>query len=172
MAKTFISARWLLVGLLWLTLWLAPGLAQGQSRELIDSTNRTLSLYGQGLYQEALPFAKKAVRLGEQEFGTNHPFFAVQLYNLAGLNHQLGRYAEAEPLYHRALAILEKSLGPEQPPVVKVLFSLALFYRAQGRYAEAEPLLKRSLAIQAEQRRREAEAARAREESQRKEVEP
>ena len=34
MAETFMRARWLLVGLLGLGLWLTPGASYGQSREL------------------------------------------------------------------------------------------------------------------------------------------
>jgi len=97
MAKTFISARWLLVGLLGLALWLTPGATYGQSRELIDAANRAGTLYGQGRYEEALPFAKKVVGLGEQEFGANHPTFAAFLNNLAALYQAQARYAEAEP---------------------------------------------------------------------------
>ena len=115
MTRTFINGRWLLVGLLGLGLWLTPGATYGQSRELIDAFNRTVTLSGQGRYQEALPFARKAVRLGEQEFGANHPTFAIFLSNLAVLYGEQGRYAEAEPLLERALAIAEKALGPEQP---------------------------------------------------------
>ena len=98
MAKTFISAKWLLVGFLGLGLWLAPGATFGQSRELNEAFNRTVTLYGQGRYQEALPHAKKAVRLGEQEFGANHRTNAVLLSYLALLYGTQGRYAEAELL--------------------------------------------------------------------------
>ena len=66
MAKDYASVRWLLVGLLCLTFWLAMSLAYGQSRELGDAANQSITLYGQGRYQEALPLGEKAVRLGEQ----------------------------------------------------------------------------------------------------------
>ena len=52
MTKTFISARWLLVGLLGLSLWLAPGLSFGQSRELREAYDQARALYGQGRYEE------------------------------------------------------------------------------------------------------------------------
>ena len=140
MAKTFVSARWLLVGLLGLALWLTPGLAYGQSQELIDAYNRTVTLYSQGRYQEALPLGEKAVRLGEQEFGTNHPIVANLLDNLARSYHALGRYAKAQPRLERALVIREEALGPEHPAVATTLNGLAGLYVAQGRYSEAEPL--------------------------------
>ncbi len=147
MAKAQFKTRWLVAGLPCLTFWLAPGLAYGQSRELLDAFNRTVTLYGQGRHQEALPFAKKAVRLGEQEFGANDPTFATLINNLAELYRNRGSYAEAEPLYQRAQAILEAALGPEHPRVARGLTNLAVLFRDQGRYAEAEPLCERVLAI-------------------------
>ncbi len=139
--------RLLFVGLVWLTLWLSPGLAHGQSRELIDAANRSTTLNGQGRYQEAIPFAKKAATLGEQEFGASHPLFATLLNNLAGLYQSLGRHVEAEPLYERALAIRERALGPEHPELATVLNDLAELYRAQSRYAKSEQQYKRAVAI-------------------------
>ena len=85
MSKVPFSTRWLLAGLLFLALWLTAGTAYGQSVALLDAANQGRTLYGQGRYQEALPFAKKALRLGGQEFGTSHPIFATLLNNLAGL---------------------------------------------------------------------------------------
>ncbi len=72
-------------------------------------------LHAQGRYQEALPFAEKAVRLGNQEFGPDHPTTATSLYNPALLDNAQGKYPEAEPLVKRALAVREKSLGPDHP---------------------------------------------------------
>ena len=147
MTKTFISARWLLVGLLGLGLWLSPGTTYGQSQELVEAANQYVALYRQGRYEEALPFAQKAVRLGEQEFGANDPTFATLINNLAELCRNRGSYAEAEPLYQRAQAILEAALGPEHPRVARGLTNLAVLFCDQGRYAEAEPLCEGDLAI-------------------------
>ncbi len=58
MVKTFIRARWLLVGLLGFGLWLTPGASYGQSRELEEAFNRARTLYGQGRFQKALPVHK------------------------------------------------------------------------------------------------------------------
>ena len=67
MTKAHFKTRWLLAGLLRLTFWLAPGAIYGQSRKALEAYNQANTLYGQGRYQEALPFAKKAVRLGEKD---------------------------------------------------------------------------------------------------------
>ena len=52
--------------MLWLALGSAP--VHSQSDALMDAYNRSSELYAQGNYEEALPFAKKALKLGEDEF--------------------------------------------------------------------------------------------------------
>jgi len=116
--------RWLLPVLVALVLW--PAAAHSQSREFIDADNQFKGLYAEGRYAEALPFAEKALRLGEREFGADHPTTATLLNNLAELYRAQGKYAEAGPLYARALAIFEMALGPEHPSVGVSLNNLAV----------------------------------------------
>ena len=59
-----MSVRSLILSLL-AVLWLWPITAYGQSPELMDAHKRAGVLYALGRYQEALPFAEKALRLGE-----------------------------------------------------------------------------------------------------------
>ncbi len=125
------KARWLVAAFLSLALW--PGLVQSQSAALVDAYQQSSELYAQGRYQEALPFAKEALRLGTEEFGPNDPTTATLLNNLASLYHHQGKYSEAEPLYERTLAIREKALGPEHPDVAQSLNNLGQVYRLQGR---------------------------------------
>ena len=138
-------ARWLLATLLCLALW--PAAAHGQSSDLDAAYNRFVDLCAQGRYEQAIPFAKKTLSLGEQKFGHHHPTTAIFVNNLAQVYSAQGRYNEAEPLYERSLAIRETALGPEHPDVATSLNNLALLYQTQGRYTEAEPLYQRSLAI-------------------------
>ena len=139
------KTRLLIVALLCLVAW--PGTTHGQSSALRDAYNRTIELYTQGRYEEALPFAEQVLKLGEQEFGPDHPNTAAFLSILATLYHAQGRYAEVEPLYGRALMIREKAFGPDNPHVATSLNDLALLYASQGRYADAEPLHQRALTI-------------------------
>ena len=88
---------WLLAGLLWLALW--PNVAGGQSSEPIEAYYRSEDLYGQGRYEAALPLAKKALRLGEREFGPGHTTTTTFLGNLAALYLARGAYTQVEPLY-------------------------------------------------------------------------
>ncbi len=88
-----------------------PDVASGQSSELMEAYNSYNTLYQQGRYSDAEPYAKKALRLGTEEFGPNDPTTATLLNSLAQLYQAQGHYAQAEPLFKRALAIREKALG-------------------------------------------------------------
>ena len=147
MARTFIAMRWLLVALLGLGLWLTLEATYGQSRELLDAPNKSITLYGQGRYQDALPLGEKAVRLGEQELGANHQTNAVLRSYLAVLYQAQGRYTEAEPLYKRALAIAEKALGADHPGVTTRLANLALLYRMAWPRSRSPSTTSRTTAI-------------------------
>jgi tetratricopeptide (TPR) repeat protein len=120
---------------------------RAQSSALLDAHRQGAALYQAGRYDEALPFWKKALELGQREFGPEHPSTATALNNLAELYRKQGRYAKAEPLYKRSLAIVETTLGAAHPSTAALINNLAELYRVQGRYAKAEPLYKRSLAI-------------------------
>ena len=130
-----------------MALW--PVATHGQSSELDAAYNRFVDLYAQGRYEEAVPFAEKAVRLGEEEFGPNDPTTATLLNNLAELYRAQGRYAEAEPLYQRSLAIREKTLGPKHPDVVQSLESYAALLRETDREEKAEKMEARAKGVRA-----------------------
>ena len=97
---------WSLVG--------APLPVAAESPELMAAYRQYEALKALGKHAEAEPFARKALELGEAEFGTDHPSVATSLNNLAELYRAQGRYGEAEPLYNRTLEILEKALGTDQ----------------------------------------------------------
>ena len=128
-----------------LCLW--PAGLSAQSAALMGAHNYYKELNAQGRYAEAEPYARRALELGEKEFGPDGRKTAVLLNRLASLYHDQGRYADAEPLYERSLAIWEKALGPDHPAVAIGLAYLARLYRRVGRFAQAEPLLKRALGI-------------------------
>ncbi len=107
------------------------------SPELMDAYRQYQALNQQGDYAAAIPFAEKALRLGEGEFGPNRETTALLLSNLAKLYHAQGRYSDAEPLFKQALAILVKTLGPEHPNVAQSLENYAAILRKTGRDAEA-----------------------------------
>ncbi len=126
-----------------------PDMASGQSSELMEAYNSFITLYQQGRYSEAEPYAKEALRLGTEEFGPNGPSTAALLNNLAELYRAQGHYAEAEPLYQRSLAIRHKALGPEHPHVATTLENYAALLRQTARADEAARMEARAKAIRA-----------------------
>ena len=126
-----------------------PDMTSGESSELMEAYNSYNTLYQQGRYSEAEPYAKEALRLGTEELGPNDPTTAALLDNLALLYEAQGHYAEAEPLYQRSLAIKEKALGPEHPDVAGSLENYAALLRQTARADEAERMEVRAKAIRA-----------------------
>jgi len=105
-----------------------------QADELQDAHDQYEALHEQGKYQEALPFAQKAVRLAETKFGKESGDTSVYLSNLGSLYATLGDYDKAEPLYERALEIIEKALGPDHPSVATSVGNLGTLYINLGDY--------------------------------------
>ena len=128
-------------------------MAYGQSPAFRDAHKRAGELYAQGRHQEVLPFAEKAVRLGQREFGPDHTTTATWLNNLAEPYRVQGKYAEAGPFYNRALTIDEKALGPNHPHVAATLENYAALLRKTGRATEAAKMEARAEAIQAKHAR-------------------
>ncbi len=60
---------------------------------------------------------RRALAIGEESYGPDHPNVAESLNNLARLLEATNRLGEAEPLFRRALAIDEPSFGPDHPDV-------------------------------------------------------
>ena len=106
---------------------------------------------GQAAYEQALPWLEQCLHIAETRLGSDHPYVATSLNNLAYLYQLQGRYSEAELLYVRSLQIREEQLGADHPNTAQSLNNLAELYRAMGRYGEAEPLLVRSIQITEQQ---------------------
>lgn len=107
----------------------------------------SLLLQIKGLYSEAEPLIRRALKLDETRHGPNHPDVASRLNNLATLLKSTNQLGQAEPLMRRALAIDEKSYGPYHPNVARNLNNLAQLLQATNRLGEAESLMRRALAI-------------------------
>ena len=132
--------------MLFLVCLCAPPLSAQKARWKKLNTEVT-ELYKQGKFEQGIPVAQEALKVGESTFGPTNVNVATSLNNLAEFYVAQGRYGEAEPLLVRALGIREKALGPEHPYVATSLNNLAELYRQQGRYGEATPLEKRALGI-------------------------
>lgn len=123
------------------------GKVTAQSDALMQAFRQSQDLNKLGRHKEAEPFAQRALKLGEQEFGPEHRATATLVNNLALLYNAQGRYADSELLYKRSLKVLENTLGPDHADVATSLNNLAELYNAQGRYADSETLHRRSLAV-------------------------
>src|SRR5712692_9544378 len=108
---------------------------------------RTVQLYMQHKYAEAIPVAQKTLALAENAFGANSNEVADSLHNLAELYFVQSQYEKAEPLYKSVLSIREKTLPANDPEVAAALDQLALLYYTESRYTDAEPLFERALRI-------------------------
>jgi len=120
--------------------------------QITEPTSRLMNqlglyLYAKGLYSEADPLMRKALKIDEASLGPDHPDVAICLNNLAQLLQATNRLSEAEPLMKRALKIDEDSFGPDHPNVAKHLNNLALLLQATNRLSEAEPMMRRVLKI-------------------------
>ena len=131
------------------TLWLWPASLHAQSEAIWEAYRRGQTLYEAGRYEQAIPFYREALELGEQEFGPEHPTTAIFLNNLAELYRVQGRYEAAEPLLKRTLAVFEKALGPDHPDVATSLENYAALLRKPSRADEAVKLEARAKTIRA-----------------------
>ena len=114
-----------------------------------EIVQQVITLYKQGRYEEAIPWAEKALKTARQEMGENH--HALSLNYLALLYQSMGRYVEAEPLYLQTVEIVKEQLGEDHPFYAASLHNLASLYESMGRYAEAEPLYLQAIEIDKEQ---------------------
>ena len=126
---------------------LTPAMGWAQSDAILDNYNQYATFFGQGKFQEALPFALEIVALHKKEFGIDHPTAAVLRANVAELYVEMGRLALAEPLFVEAVQIAERALGQGHRTTAVLVGRLAKFYRQQGRYDLAETLHMRTIRI-------------------------
>lgn len=117
---------------------------EGEWDQLTDTVS---SLYLSGEYSTALPIAKEALRLAEEEFGEYDLDTISSLNTLGALYVELGKYDDAEPLHLRALGASAIAFGEDHPITLESAAFLAALYHNQGLYGEAEPLDKSILEI-------------------------
>lgn len=104
-------------------------------------------LYNEGHYDEAIPFAQRALTLAEAVLAPDDPLLANLATTLAVLYKAAGQLDAAEPLFERSLAIREKALGPDAAPTAESLNNLGALWLARGDGRRALPLLQRALKI-------------------------
>ena len=73
-------------------LWLWPASLHAQTEAFMEAYRHGQTLYDAGQYERAIPHWRKALELGKQVFGPDHPTTATLLNNLAELYREQGRY--------------------------------------------------------------------------------
>jgi tetratricopeptide (TPR) repeat protein len=122
----------------------SPSLAQ--SAELRAAHGRVMQLYAGGRFEEAIVAAERAVVLGVDEFGNDHPSTAALVANLADLHTELAHWSEAEKLYHQVATVRAQTLGIGHPDVAAAYAELGRALAAQAKYQAAEDAYWQALA--------------------------
>jgi CHAT domain-containing protein/tetratricopeptide (TPR) repeat protein len=122
----------------------APVVAGNTENELNE---KTLTLYRQKKYKEAIASNQKLITFTRRKYGENHLRFAESVASLGMIYFAEGRYVEAEASLNRAIAIHENKLGVEAPELIPYLDRLGDVYVNSFRYGDAEDRYKRALNI-------------------------
>lgn len=115
--------------------------------ELNRLNDEVLKLFGEGKFDEALPMAKRALKISEKEFGSDHRIVADVRANLAEVYIGKRDYDEAESHYKRTLAIYEKTFGADHLFVGKTLDRLAFLRFVKPDLEKAAQMYQRVLTI-------------------------
>ncbi|MBX2899565.1 MAG: CHAT domain-containing protein [Cyclobacteriaceae bacterium] len=117
-------------------LLMIPLVVAGQTWDEVSVT--TARAYHAGNFEQALPWARTAVKLAEQEFGTTHPNYFTSINDLASVLKKMGRYAEAQTIEQQILVAISNALGTEHLAYVTALKNLGNTCLALEEYQQAE----------------------------------
>jgi tetratricopeptide (TPR) repeat protein len=122
-------------------------LADQDLLQIRQLNKKVVTLYRSQQYEDAVPYATKALKLIDW-IGKPHPAVLVQtLNNLAELKRHMGDLVTAEALLLRSLRVSVRYLGKTHSSVPIICNNLALVYENFGKFPEAEALYQRSLGI-------------------------
>jgi tetratricopeptide (TPR) repeat protein len=108
---------------------------------------QVVALYQQGKFDEALPLAKRALKIRETLLARDDLAVAHALDNLARIYIEKKKPEDAEPLLKRSLAIFEKNPGKEEQMLGRTLDLLAQIRFRQWDFIKAEELLRRAVKV-------------------------
>jgi tetratricopeptide (TPR) repeat protein len=140
---------------------LHPGGANGQVTTSAQTTNaespdlaeaerlsaQVVKLYQEEKIAEALPLAKRALKLREKALGQSHRRVADAAGNLAVLYIATQKFDDAEQQLKRAVAIYEKEPEKDSLILAKALESLASLHTLKREFSKAENSYLRALSI-------------------------
>jgi len=128
----------------------SPQKTAAESREKTEAERlsaQVAELYQTGRIDEAIPLAKRALKLREKELGSRHFRVGDATSNLAMLYFAAEKYGDAEQQFKRALTIYEKETDRNGLLIAKTLEGLAYLQTLKREFKEAEKLYVRAIAI-------------------------
>lgn len=123
-----------------------PGSTAQESSDAAKLELEVVKLYKEGKFEEAIPLAKRVLKIREQLLPANDPLVADSLGNLAMLYMARKKFDDADSLLQRALGIYEHASGGNALVLAKTLDSLAHVRLFKGDIREAEKYYLRALA--------------------------
>ena len=120
------------------------------TQELSDATKlqiESVKLYKEGKFEEALPLAKRVLKIREKLLPGNDPLLADSLGNVAMLYLARKKFADADSLLQRSLGIYEQTPGTNALVLAKTLESLGHVRLFKGDIREAERYYLRALSV-------------------------
>ena len=105
-----------------------------------EFTSFGLAYHENGYSEEAEKLRVKALEMGLEVLGREHPDTLQSMSDLARTYMSQGRHKDAEKLESNASELMKKVLGREHPDTLASMSNLASIYWNQGRYNEAEKL--------------------------------
>ena len=134
---------------------LTVSLAQAQiqtlaSEEATKASAEAVRLFSLKKYDEAFPFAQKAVEIRERELGAAHPQTAQAWRNLGFVQLARNKKDEAAKAFERAIEGFEKNTNPEKKDsltLAELLEYLGILRVQQEKYLSAEKLYERAVVL-------------------------
>ena len=108
---------------------------------------QVLDLFKRSEFEEALPLAKRALKIREKALHPNDARIADAQSNLAELHLALQHYGEAESLFRKAIKIYELDGKTHAKSVTNALDRVALLREIARKPKEAEDLYLRAIAL-------------------------
>ncbi|MFW5816479.1 MAG: protein kinase domain-containing protein [Wenzhouxiangella sp.] len=118
---------------------------RAQAAEISTLNDLAVVFLRQQEYAQAEPLLRRALAMGENLFGSDHPSVLPSVSNLAGSLRQQGRPADALPFYQRARASAYQIYGAEHSQSVVTDYNLANCLLDLGRTEEALSLHRSAL---------------------------
>ena len=110
-------------------------------------STRSQTLYDAGKYDDAIATGESAVDSAQKALGSDDPYIAYLLTQVALAQRPKGDIAKAQPNVERAIAIEEKTLGKEDPQTAWSYNVLGLAYRSKNEDARAEQYSQQAIDI-------------------------